>query len=162
MTAPPGLGILPAAVSHVPLILSFIRKLAEYEKLSHEVVAGETELREALFGARPAAEVVLAFLDDRPVGFALFFTSFSTFVGRPGIYLEDLFVEIDARGIGVGKALLQYLARLAVERRCGRLEWSVLDWNQPSIDFYRSLGAQPLSEWTVYRLSGEPLEALAG
>ena len=156
----PNIQIVPAKSDQVSLILSFIRKLADYEKLSQEVIADEALLREYLFGARPTAEVVLAYLNGRAVGFALFFTSFSTFVGRPGIYLEDLFVEIDARGRGVGKAVLRHLAGLAVERGYGRVEWAVLDWNQPSIEFYRSLGAKPMSEWTVYRLSGEPLQAL--
>jgi GNAT superfamily N-acetyltransferase len=153
--------IVSAKSEHVPLILGFIRKLAEYEKLSHEVVADENQLLHYLFGDRPAAEVALAFLGERPVGFALFFTSFSTFVGRPGIYLEDLFVEEEARGLGIGKALLRYLARLVLERGYGRLEWSVLNWNQPSIEFYRSLGAVPLDAWTGYRLAGEALLALA-
>ncbi len=154
--------IVTATSDQVPLILSFIRKLAEYERLSHQVVVDEELLREHLFGERPAAEVVLAYVGERAVGFALFFTSFSTFVGRPGLYLEDLFVEPDARGQGTGKALLRHLARLVVERRYGRLEWAVLDWNQPSIDFYRSLGAKPLDDWTTYRLTGESLAALAG
>ncbi len=126
------------------------------------MVADEKLLSKYLFGASPAAEVVFSYLDGRAVGFALFFTSFSTFVGRPGIYLEDLFVDGEARGKGVGKALLRYLAALAVERGYGRVEWAVLDWNQPSIEFYRSLGAKPMSEWTVYRLAGQPLQALAG
>ncbi len=126
------------------------------------MVADEELLSKYLFGARPAAEVVFAYLDERPVGFALFFSSFSTFVGRPGIYLEDLFVDGDARGKGVGKVLLGHLAALAVQRGYGRVEWAVLDWNQPSIEFYRSLGATPMNEWTVYRLAGEPLQALAG
>ncbi len=153
--------IVPATSDHAPLILQFICKLAEYEKLSHEVVADESGLREYLFGQRPAAEVLLAWLDERAVGFALFFTSFSTFVGRPGIYLEDLFVDPDLRGLGIGKALLRHLAQLVVERDYGRLEWAVLDWNQPSIDFYRSLGAKPLDAWTTYRLTGDALHLLA-
>jgi len=153
--------IVTATCDQVPLILGFIRKLAEYERLSHEVVVNEELLREHLFGDHPAAEVVLAYVGERAAGFALFFTTFSTFVGRPGIYLEDLFVDPDARGQGIGKALLRHLAKLVVERGYGRLEWAVLDWNQPSIDFYRSLGAKPLDEWTTYRLAGEPLRALA-
>ncbi len=157
----PDIRIVPAQSDHVPLILGFIRKLAEYEKLSGEVVADEKKLLQYLFSDRPAAEVALAFLGERAVGFALFFTSFSTFLGQPGIYLEDLFVEEEARGLGIGKALLRHLARLVVERGYGRLEWSVLNWNQPSIDFYRSLGAVPLDAWTGYRLTGEPLLALA-
>ncbi len=160
--APPDLAIVPAEAGQIPIVLSFIRKLAEYEKLADEVVASEELLREFLFSARPAAEVLLAFLGGRPVGFAIFFTSFSTFVGRPGVYLEDLFVEPEERGLGIGRALLSRLARITVERGYGRLEWAVLDWNQPSIDFYRSLGAKPLDEWTQYRLAGPALEALAG
>ncbi len=155
------LAIRQAAERDVALVLSFIRKLAEYEKLSHEVVATEELLRENLFGARRFAEVVIACLDDQPVGFALFFHNFSTFVGRPGIYLEDLFVEPEHRGKGVGKALLVYVAKLAVERGCGRFEWAVLDWNKPSIEFYRSLGAVPLDDWTLFRLKGEALHRVA-
>jgi GNAT superfamily N-acetyltransferase len=158
----PHIHIVSAKSEQVSLILDFIRKLADYEKLSDEVVAEESQLREYLFGPRPAAEVVLAFVGERAAGFALFFTSFSTFLGRPGIYLEDLFVDPDMRGAGVGKALLKHLARLTVERGYGRLEWSVLNWNEPSIAFYRSVGAKPLDAWTSYRLSGEELKALAG
>ena len=155
------LKIVAADPTQIPLVLSFIRKLAEYEKLTGEVVVDEPALREFLFGPKPAAEVILAFVDGHPVGFALFFTNFSSFAGRPGIFLEDLFVDEPARGGGVGKALLQRLAQLTVERGYARLEWSVLDWNQPSIDFYHRLGATPLSEWTQYRLTGEALEKLA-
>ncbi len=156
------LKIVAADASQIPIILSFIRKLAEYEKLAHEVVADETLLREFIFGPKPASEVLLAFIGDRPVGFAIFFTSFSTFAGRPGLYLEDLFVDQDARGQGVGKALLSQVAKLAVVRGYARLEWTVLDWNQPSIEFYHRLGAVPLSDWTKYRLTGEALENVAG
>ena len=152
----------PATAADVPQILAFIRGLAEYERLLHEVVATEDGLRQALFGPRPYAEVVLAEDAGVPVGFALFFHTFSTFLGQPGIYLEDLFVIPDARGQGVGKALLAELARLAVARGCGRVEWAVLDWNTPAIGFYDSLGARPNEEWTVYRLTGDPLAALAG
>ena len=152
---------MSAGPGDVPLIVDFIRKLAEYEKLSHEVVADESLIRQALFGERPAAEVVLAFLDGAPVGFALFFMNFSTFLGRPGIYLEDLFVEPEARRRGVGKALLKHLASLAVARGCARLEWAVLDWNTPSIDFYKSLGARPMHDWTVFRLTGPALDEFA-
>jgi GNAT superfamily N-acetyltransferase len=153
--------IIPATERDIPLVLSFIRKLAEYEKLSHQVVATEDLLREGLFGPRPVAEVVLAYLDLQPVGFALFFHNFSTFVGRPGVYLEDLFVEPAHRGCGVGKALLVHVANLAVARGCGRFEWAVLDWNAPAIDFYKSLGAVPLDDWTLFRLTGEALHRVA-
>ncbi len=156
----PDLRIVPATESDVPLILSFVRKLAEYEKLSHEVVATEEGLREGLFGARRAAEVLLAYWNDQPAGFALFFHNFSTFVGKPGIYLEDLFVEPSHRGRGIGKALLAKVARIANERGCGRLEWAVLDWNHPAIEFYRSVGAVAMDEWTVFRLAGDSLRRL--
>lgn len=146
----------------VPQVLSFIRELAEYERLSHEVVATEERLRESLFGPRRYAEVVFACIDDEPVGFALFFHNYSTFLGQPGIYLEDLYVRPHARGRGIGKRLLVWLAQKAVERGCGRLEWSVLDWNEPAIRFYRSLGAVPRDEWTTYRVTGEALTRLAG
>ena len=146
----------------VSLILSFIKELAEYERLSHEVVATEEMLRASLFGERPLAEVVIAYdADDRAVGFALFFHNFSTFLGRPGIYLEDLYVQPHARGKGFGRALLSFLARLAKERHCGRLEWAVLDWNEPAINFYKKLGAVPMDEWTVFRATGEALDKLA-
>jgi GNAT superfamily N-acetyltransferase len=150
-----------ATVADTPQIFAFIRALAEYERLLDRVVATEAGLREALFGARPYAEVVLAEDAAAPVGFALFFHNFSTFLGQPGIYLEDLFVLPSARGRGVGRALLVHLAQLAVERNCGRVEWAVLDWNAPAIGFYDSLGARPNDEWTVYRLTGDPLAALA-
>lgn len=154
------LEIKPTTIDDVPVILSFIQKLADYEKLSHEVVATEAGLREALFGERCYAETVIAYYQNQPVGFALFFHNFSTFLGKPGIYLEDLFVDPEQRGKGFGKALLVYLARLAQKRNCGRFEWSVLDWNESSIKFYESLGAVPLNEWTMYRLTGESLEKL--
>jgi GNAT superfamily N-acetyltransferase len=153
--------VAPAAESDVPLILSFIRKLAEYEKLSHLVVATEANISENVFGSNPVAEVLLAYWDGEAVGFALYFRNFSTFLGQAGIYLEDLFVEPEHRGKGIGKALLIRLAKIAVERGYGRLEWAVLDWNTPSIEFYRSLGAVALDEWTAYRLTGESLESLA-
>ena len=155
------LRIAPAAESDIPLILSFIRALAEYEKLSHLVVATEENIREHLFGSNPVAEVLLAHWSGEPVGFALYFRNFSTFLGQAGIYLEDLFVEPAHRGKGIGKALLKRLAEIAVERGYGRLEWSVLDWNTPSIEFYRSLGAVPMDEWIRYRLTGAPLMRLA-
>ncbi len=153
--------IKSATIEDVPLILSFIKKLAEYEKLLDAVVATEEDLREVLFGERRYAETVIAYENENPVGFALFFHNFSTFVGKPGIYLEDLFVDSEHRGKGFGKALLAHLAKLAQERNCGRLEWAVLNWNQPSIEFYESLGAKPMNEWTVYRLTGAALENLA-
>ncbi|MEW6638452.1 MAG: GNAT family N-acetyltransferase [Actinomycetota bacterium] len=157
----PDLEIRAATAGDVPLILAFIRELADYERLSHEVVATEEILRESLFGERRVAEVALAHLGTKPAGFALFFHNFSTFLGRPGLYLEDLYVRPEFRGEGVGKALLTHLARLATERGCGRLEWWVLDWNEPAIRFYRRLGAVPMDDWTVYRLSGDALKALA-
>jgi GNAT superfamily N-acetyltransferase len=153
--------IAPATEDQVPLILQLIRGLAEYEKLGHEVVATEELLRRSLFGARPDAEVVIAYVDEEPAGFALFFHNYSTFLGQRGLYLEDLFVKPAFRGHGVGRRLLQHLARLAVARGCGRFEWWVLDWNQPAIRFYESLGAKPMSEWTVYRMTGDALEALS-
>lgn len=153
--------IRPATEDDVPIILSLIRELAEYERLSHEVVATEGLLRESLFGERRGAEVLIACCKGAPAGFALFFHSFSTFLGRPGIYLEDLYVKPKFRGRGIGRALLTHLARLAKERGCGRLEWSVLDWNEPAIKLYKSIGAVPMDEWTVYRVTGEALETLA-
>ena len=156
----PGLRIVPATERDVPLILGFIRKLAEYEKLSHEVIATEEGLRDGLFGARPMAEVLLAYWADEPAGFALYFHNFSTFVGKPGIHLEDLFVEPVHRRRGIGKALFAQVARIACERECGRLEWAVLDWNRPAIDFYRSVGAIAKDEWTIFRLAGDGLRRL--
>jgi GNAT superfamily N-acetyltransferase len=153
--------IAPAMPADVPMILSLIRELAEFEHLLPDVSATEAELRRTLFGAHPAAEVVMARLDAEVVGFALFFHSYSTFLAKPGIYLEDLYVRAQFRGRAVGEALLRHLARIAVERQCGRLEWSVLDWNQRAIDFYRALGAQPMDEWTVQRVTGEALNKLA-
>ncbi len=144
----------------VPLILKFIRELAEYEKMFDEVVADEAMLEEWLFD-KEKAEVIFACLDDKEIGFALFFHNFSTFLGRAGLYLEDLYVLPEYRGNGYGKALLKKLAAIAVERQCGRLEWCCLDWNQPSIDFYLSLGAAPMSDWTTYRITGKTLNDLA-
>lgn len=155
------LRIDPATEADAALILRFIRGLAAYENLSDACVATEDALRATLFGERPAAEVLLAFWNDEPAGFALFFSSYSTFLAKPGIYLEDLFVEPELRGHGIGTALLTRLATLTVERDCGRLEWSVLDWNEPSIGFYRNLGAVAMDEWTGYRLTGDALERLA-
>jgi GNAT superfamily N-acetyltransferase len=158
--------IRPATPEDVPEILALVRELAEYEKLSHLVAADEARLREHLFGERRYVEAVLVWARDdggaeRCAGFALFFHSYSTFLGRPGLYLEDLFVRPRFRGRGCGKALMLYLARLARERGCGRFEWAVLDWNTPSIDFYRALGAQPMKEWIIQRVTGAALERLA-
>ena len=156
-----GIALRTATADDVPLIVYFIRALAEYEKLADQCVATEERVRESLFGARPFAEVILAEADGKPAGFALFFHNYSTFLARPGIYLEDLFVEPGLRGRGIGKALLARLAAIAMERGCGRLEWWVLKWNTPSIDFYKSLGAVAMDEWEVYRVTGEALERLA-
>jgi GNAT superfamily N-acetyltransferase len=153
--------IRPATRDDVSLILEFIRDLARYERLEHEVAASAAQLGEALFGERPYAEVVFACSGGEPLGFALFFHNFSTFKGRPGIYLEDLFVRPEARGRGIGRQLLAYLARTAVERGCARLEWSVLDWNQTAIVFYDGLGATSKSEWIMRQLTGGALEKLA-
>jgi GNAT superfamily N-acetyltransferase len=155
------LSIRPAARADLPLIAQFIRDLAEYEKLAHEVRFDEAVLGQRLFGARPYAEVLIGEIDGAPQGFALFFHNFSTFEGKPGVYLEDLFVRPEARGSGLGKTLLQRLAQIAVERDCARLEWWVLDWNEPAIAFYKSLGAKPMEEWTTFRVDGDALTALA-
>ena len=155
------LSIREAAPGDLPLIATLIRALAEYEKLSHEVRFDEAVLGEKLFGKRPYAEVLIGEVDGEPRGFALFFHNFSTFEGRPGIYLEDLFVMPEARGLGLGKALLAELARIAMARDCARLEWWVLDWNEPSIEFYKSLGARPMDQWTVMRVDGAALAELA-
>jgi GNAT superfamily N-acetyltransferase len=157
----PQLTLRAATPPDVPLILRFIRGLAEYERLAHECVATEERLARTLFGDRPSAEVRLAFMDETPVGFALFFHSYSTFLAQPGLYLEDLYVEPAWRGHGVGRALLASLAALAVARDCGRLEWSVLDWNTDAIGFYEKLGARGMTDWTVHRLTGAALAALA-
>ena len=161
MSTAPAIVIRPAVREDVGQILAFIRELAEYEKLAHEAVADEACLAAQLFGDTPRAEVLIAEVDGAPAGFALFFHNFSTFVGKPGLYLEDLFVRPAFRGLGLGKTLMVRLAQLAVERDCGRFEWSVLDWNQPAIDFYRSLGAVGMDEWTVQRVAGDALQALA-
>ena len=153
--------IRPATEGDAPVVLSFIKKLAVYEKLAHNVTSTEETLRETLFGERRYAEVVIGYHGGEPVGFALFFHNYSTFLGKPGIYLEDLFVDEEHRGKGFGKALLVHLARLTRERKCGRLEWAVLNWNEPSINFYRALGAAPMNEWTVFRVTGEALDKLA-
>jgi len=153
--------IRQATEQDVPLILSFIRQLAEYERLSHEAVVNEKTLRETLFVPRPYAEVLLGYADEKPVAFAVFFHNFSTFLGRPGLYLEDLFVIPEMRGKGFGRTMLVELARIARERNCGRFEWAVLDWNQPSIQFYKNLGAIPMDEWTIFRVTGEALGRLS-
>ena len=155
------LAIRQATIAYCPLILQFIKELADYEKLLHEVLADVATLEASLFGDKPYAEVVIAEYQDQPVGFALFFHNYSTFLGRPGLYLEDLYIQPAMRGKGFGKTLLAYLAALALERDCGRLEWWVLDWNQPAKDFYRSLGAEPMDDWTVNRVTGDQLVKLA-
>jgi GNAT superfamily N-acetyltransferase len=154
--------IRPAQSHEMGVVLGFIRELAVYERLEGQCMASEAQLATALFGARPYAEVVFACLDGTPVGFALFFHNFSTFLGKPGLYLEDLFVRPAARGLGIGKRLLVWLARTALERGCARLDWAVLDWNEPSIGFYRRLGGVALDEWTTFRLTAAALERLAG
>ena len=153
--------IRPAQVGDVPVILELIRDLATYERAPNEVVATEEQLVDFLFGPRPAAEVLLAFEGESPIGFALFFHNFSTWLGRPGLYLEDLFVKPEKRGKGHGRALLVELAKIARNRGCGRMEWAVLDWNEPAIKFYRTLGAKPMDEWTVFRLTRDGIAGLA-
>lgn len=155
------LRIEPATERDIPLILEFVRGLAEYEKHLDRVEATEERIRKTVFGAEPAAQVLFAYENDTAVGFAVFFHTYSTFVGLPGLYLEDLYVKPEARGKGVGRALLRYLARLAVEKGCWRIEWAVLHWNEPAIRFYESLGAVPMDDWNVYRLSGDELDRLA-
>ncbi|MCM2314258.1 MAG: GNAT family N-acetyltransferase [Thermoanaerobaculia bacterium] len=161
-TAVPGLTLRFGSESDVALVLQFIRELAGYERLAHDVVATEETLRSSLFGEPRRAEVVLAEQGGEPAGFALFFHNFSTFVGRPGLYLEDLFVRPAFRGHGIGRELLACLARIAVERDCGRFEWAVLDWNEPAIGFYKALGARPMNDWMVFRIDGDALRELAG
>jgi GNAT superfamily N-acetyltransferase len=153
--------IRPARVEDVPVILQLIRDLATYERAPDEVTATEEQLVDVLFGERPAAEVLLAFEEQSPVGFAVFFHNFSTWLGRPGLYLEDLFVNPEKRGKGYGRAMLVELAKIARDRECGRLEWAVLDWNEPAIKFYRALGAKPMDEWTVFRLTRDGIAKLA-
>lgn len=157
----PAIRIVPASRDDTALVLRFIRLLAEYERLADKCVATEEQVRDTLFGDSPAAEVIFAYLDDEPVGFSLFFHNYSTFLARRGLFLEDLFVIPEARGKGVGYALLSALARIAIERDCGRLEWAVLDWNQLAIDFYRRIGAIPLDDWTTFRMTGDALHTLA-
>src|SRR5882762_7968674 len=154
-------GIRPAHVEDVPIILQLIRDLATYERAPNEVSATEEHLVDVLFGERPTAEVLLAFEGKSPVGFAVYFYNFSTWLGRPGLYLEDLFVKPDKRGKGYGRALLIELAKIARDRECGRMEWAVLDWNEPAIKFYRTLGAKPMHEWTVFRLTRDGIARLA-
>jgi GNAT superfamily N-acetyltransferase len=154
-------GIRPACVDDVPIILQLIRDLATYERAPDEVTATEEQLVDVLFGERPAAEVLLVFEGESPVGFAAYFYNFSTWLGRPGLYLEDLFVKPEKRGKGYGRALLVELAKIARDRGCGRMEWAVLDWNEPAIEFYRALGAQPMREWTVFRLTRDEIAKLA-
>ena len=161
MAAHPLLSIRPASIDDVPLIRALIAELAEYERLADAAVATDDDLRAQLFGAQPAAEVLIGEVDGQAAGFALFFHNFSTFLGKRGLYLEDLFVRPAFRGTGLGKHLMAALARIAVQRDCGRFEWSVLDWNEPAIGFYRRIGAAGMDEWTVQRLEGEALHALA-
>jgi GNAT superfamily N-acetyltransferase len=156
------ISIRPATPDDVPIVALLIRALSRYEKLEHEVTMTEDKLRVTMFGPRPYAEALLAEEDGEPVGFALFFHNYSTFLAQPGLYLEDLYVHESHRGNGIGKTLLAHLAKIAVERNCGRLEWAVLDWNVDAIGFYEKLGAKPNSEWTVYRLTGDSLNRLAG
>lgn len=153
--------IKQATINDVSLVLSFIKELAEYEKLLHEVVATEEILKETLFGKNAHAEVIFGYHDGKPISFALFFHNFSTFLGRAGIYLEDLYVKPEARGLGIGQKMLAYLANLAKSRKCGRLEWWVLDWNESAIGFYKRIGAIPMDDWTVYRVTGKALDDLA-
>lgn len=157
----PQFTVRSAVEADVPVILSFIRELAEYEKLLPEVTATEESLRDSLFGGRKAAEALIGEWEGRPAAIAIFFHNFSTFLGRRGLYLEDLYVKPELRGKGIGKVLLSYLARLAAERGCGRFEWSVLDWNEPAIRFYRSIGAKPMTDWTIQRVTGAALKSLA-
>ncbi len=160
-TAPASFRIEKATTEDVPLILQFVRELAEYEKLLDRVTTTEDRVRETLFGANPCAHALLAYDNAQPVGFAVYFFNYSTFVGRPGLYLEDLFVRPEARGKGFGRELLAHLARIAVDHGCRRMEWAVLNWNEPAIGFYKGLGADPMNEWTVFRLSGKVLEDMA-
>jgi GNAT superfamily N-acetyltransferase len=156
------LSVIPATPADVPLLLELMAALAEYERMVEQLVSTEADLADALFGPRPAVEALLGYLDGDAVGYALYYTTYSTFLGRRGLYLEDLFVRTEARGAGMGQALLARLAAIAVERGCARLEWAVLNWNEPAIGFYKRLGAEPMDTWTVYRLAGDALEALAG
>src|ERR1041385_5388553 len=160
-TEPENFTIRPATIVDVPIILQLIRDLATYERAPNEVRATETQLTDVLFGEKPAAEVLLAFEDKMPIGFAVFFHNFSTWLGKPGLYLEDLFVKPEVRGKGNGRALLIHLAKIARERSCGRMEWAVLDWNEPAIQFYEKIGARPLDEWKIFRLTRDGIAKLA-
>ena len=159
-TSIPDFVIKKAKEQDIPVILNFIKELAEYEKLSHDVIATEAGLRQTLFCEKPYAEVLIGYFKNEPVGFALFFHNYSTFLGRPGIYLEDLYVNPKQRGKGFGKELMLHVARIAKERNCGRFEWAVLDWNAPAIQFYKSLGAVPMAEWTIFRVTADKLDKL--
>jgi GNAT superfamily N-acetyltransferase len=161
MNTPENFQIRPARVQDVPIILDLIRDLATNERAPDEVTATEEQLTKVLFGERPVAEVLLAFEDESPVGFAVYFYNFSTWLGRPGLYLEDLFVKPEKRGKGYGRALLVELAKIARDRGCGRMEWAVLNWNEPAIKFYQALGAKPMNEWTVFRLTRDEIARLA-
>jgi GNAT superfamily N-acetyltransferase len=156
------LDIRPATVSQVRLVMNFIWEIAEYEKLTHEVVTDEDILRENLFGKNRSAEAVIGYHKEKPVGYAIFFYNFSSFTGRPGLYIEDIYVKPEHRGMGFGRAFMLYLARLATDKKCGRMEWAVLTWNEPAIKFYKKLGAVSMDEWRIFRLSGESLKKLAG
>jgi GNAT superfamily N-acetyltransferase len=158
---PPSFNIRAATASDIPIILQLIRDLATYERAPNDVVATENGLREVLFGSEPSARVLIVFEGEDAVGFAVYFLNFSTWLGRPGLYLEDLFVKPETRGRGYGRALLAHLAKIARDRGCGRMEWAVLDWNEPAIGFYKKLGAVPLKEWTVFRLTGDGIDRLA-
>ena len=155
------LTIRPATIVDAPIILQLIRDLATYERAPNEVAATEEQLVDVLFGERPVAEVLLAFEDEMPIGFAVFFHNFSTWLGRPGLYLEDLFVKPEARGKGYGRALLIHLAKIARDRGCGRMEWAVLDWNEPAIQFYKKIGAVPMKEWRIFRMTSDGIAKLA-
>lgn len=157
---PEELRIIPAEEKEIPEILYFIKKIAEYEKLSDEVTATEEILKKSLFGSKKFAEVLLAYYDKKPVGYAVYFYNFSTFTGKPGLYLEDIFVLPEMRGKKIGKALFEYLIKIAKENECGRFEWSVLNWNKPAIEFYKSFGAVPMDGWTVFRLDNQTLDKL--
>ena len=156
------LDIRPATAGQVPLIMNFIKEMAEYEKLTHELVTDEDILRENLFGKNRSAEAVIGYYKEKPVGYAMFFYNFSSFTGKPGLYIEDIYVKTEHRGKGFGRALLLYLARLARDKKCARMEWAVLTWNEPAINFYKKMGAVSMDEWRIFRLSGESLKKLAG